>query len=124
MIATTHKEVFRIADLPRKQGHDNLHWKAASVYEVSVEQVRVLFRRYAIELENIQQIVVLPMNVAAHRDLLIVGACDIYQRLVLLEQLTGLHYDHASILLVQYFPIFLPLHDGLNPIGSDIFYFF
>lgn len=79
MVASTHKEMLRQAHLPCKQRHDDFHSKRSSVNEVSVEHVRVLLRRVPIQLENIEQIIVLPMDVTADCDLLEVVDLYVYK---------------------------------------------
>mmetsp|Transcript_28581 Transcript_28581/g.68732 ORF Transcript_28581/g.68732 Transcript_28581/m.68732 type:complete len:298 (+) Transcript_28581:769-1662(+) len=61
-----------IGESRHEQRHDALHGEGPPVHEVPVEQVGVGLGGDAIDLENIQQIVVLPVHVPAHVEVLLV----------------------------------------------------
>lgn len=48
MVAAGHEEVIGVQQLEGEEGEDALDGEGASVDEVAVEQVRVVFRRYAV----------------------------------------------------------------------------
>ena len=77
MVTSRHEEVLRVAYLPGKHRENDLTGKRASVDEVTVEEVRVLFRGVAVQLENIKQVVVLPVDVATNCYLLEVVERDV-----------------------------------------------
>ena len=52
---------------------------------LAIEEVWVVWGRAAIELENIEKIVVLSMNISAHSDVLVLRYSDFYQWWHLLE---------------------------------------
>ena len=103
------------ADLPREEGHDDLYRKAAPIDEVSVEQVWVALGWSSVYLEDIQQVIVLPVDVATNCDFFLVLSMDVYKRFVLLENFFGLFNDHTGIFFVEDFSIFLVLHQLLYP---------
>lgn len=64
MVASGHEEVVRI-EKPEAEEHENaLDRERSSVDKVAVKQIRVGFRRKAVELKDVQQIIVLAVDVA------------------------------------------------------------
>ena len=69
MITSTHEEVLREADFPGEHEDDDFDRKRTAVDKVTIEHVRIFLRWVPIKLENINQVVVLPVNVTAYCDL-------------------------------------------------------
>ena len=110
MVSSAHEKVVWEADLPRQKSDNDLDGEGASIDEISVEQVWVLLRGGPVDLENVEQVVVLAVDIAADGDLFLIFPVNAHQRLVLFEYLLCFHNYHASILFVKHFSIFLPLH--------------
>ena len=53
VVSSTHKEVLREANFPGKHHHYNFDTEGATIDEVTVEQVWVLFRWISIQSENV-----------------------------------------------------------------------
>ena len=70
MVTSRHKEVLGVAHLPRQQSQNNFDGERPPINKITIEQVRVLLWWQTIQLEDIQQIIVLAVNIAADCDLL------------------------------------------------------
>ena len=78
MISSAHEKVIWEADLPWQKSHYDLNWEGASIDEISIEQIWVLFGWASIYLENVEEIVVLAMNVSTDSDLFLVFSMNTY----------------------------------------------
>mmetsp|Transcript_7011 Transcript_7011/g.19921 ORF Transcript_7011/g.19921 Transcript_7011/m.19921 type:complete len:468 (-) Transcript_7011:31-1434(-) len=113
MIAPRKVHVLRVAQLPREQDQDHLGGERAAVDEVPVEQVRVVLRREAVDLPNVQQVVVLAVHVTADCELLVLRHVNVDQRRQVLEQLDHVEHDRVGVLLGYGLFLPLPLHQLL-----------
>ena len=68
VVSSIHKEVLWIANLPSEHRHYYFDREGASVYEVSIEKIRIFFGRTSVYFENVHQIIVLSVNVATDSD--------------------------------------------------------
>ena len=68
VVPSIHEEVLRIANFPSEHCHYYFNREGTSVYEVSVEYVRIFFRRTSVYFENVHQIIVLTVDIATDRD--------------------------------------------------------
>jgi len=120
MVASRHKKVLGQAHLPCQKSKHAFYWKATSIYEVSIKQIRVLLRGYLIDLEDVQKVIVLPMNIAAHCNLLQVLDCDVDQVIIFLKDFSCFLYYHYCVLPVNVFLLLLPFHHSHNPFRGYI----
>lgn len=120
MVTTAHEEVLGEADFPWEHEHDDFDGEWATIDEVAIEDVRVLFWWISIKLENVHQIIVLAVNITTDCDLLQLVNRDLHQRVKWLENLRRLLNNHGRVLLVQDFPFTLVFHERDDPFGSDI----
>lgn len=79
VVAAAHVEVIWKEQLEAEQRENALDAERASVDEVAVEQIRISLRWKTVFLENIQQVVELSVDVAAHCELSVVGYFNIYE---------------------------------------------
>mmetsp|Transcript_7086 Transcript_7086/g.28992 ORF Transcript_7086/g.28992 Transcript_7086/m.28992 type:complete len:285 (-) Transcript_7086:162-1016(-) len=77
----------RVRALPRQQRDDALAREAAAVHEVAVEEVGILHGRQAVELPDVEQVVVLAVHVAAHGEVVALLDGDVHHRAVPLEHI-------------------------------------
>lgn len=121
VVASAHEEVLGEADLPTQHEHDDLNGEGAAVNEVTVEKVGILLGGVSIDFENVHQVVILAVNVTAHRDFLQFVNRYVYQGVQGLENLRRLLNNHCRVLLMKCFTLSLPLHDRNTPLCSHIF---
>ena len=72
MVSTSHMQEIFISNLPGYQGEHALNRKRTSVNEIPIEEVFVFDCWVSIDFEDVEQIVVLAMNIAAYRNLFFV----------------------------------------------------
>ena len=112
MIATGHVEVLRVKQLPAEQSDDAFDGEGTSVYEISVEEVGISLTGVAVDLKDIHQVVVLPVNVSADIELVLIGNFDVDEgRLKIVIIFNFGDYLH-EVLLVKEFVAFHLLHDS------------
>mmetsp|Transcript_50289 Transcript_50289/g.141370 ORF Transcript_50289/g.141370 Transcript_50289/m.141370 type:complete len:241 (+) Transcript_50289:74-796(+) len=98
----------------------NLDREASSVHEVAVEEVGVLFGGQPVDLEDIQQVVVLPMDVAADRDLRVCWELDLHQCGLVLQHLDHVEDDLIRVLCREILLPPLPLHESLAELRRQL----
>ena len=116
VVTPTHEEMLWQTHFPSEQSHDYLYSERASVNEVSIEHIWVLLRGITVDFEYVQQVIVLPMNVATDCNLVQLTKRNVDKTLALLEYLGGLLDDHGCIFPMECFLVFLPLHETHNPL--------
>ena len=65
VVATQEEHAVGVQDLECEQCHDVFEAERTAVDKVAIEQVRIRRRRHSVELEDAQQVVELPVGVAA-----------------------------------------------------------
>jgi hypothetical protein len=65
------QEVF-IGAFPGYEGEHALDREGASVYEIAIEEIFVVDSGVAVEFEDVEEVVVLPVDIAAHCNLLLI----------------------------------------------------
>jgi hypothetical protein len=100
MVTSVHKKVLRVAYFPGQKSSDHLYREGATIDEITVEYIGVFRRRAAINLKNVHQIVVLPVNVSTHCDLLKVVNVHFHQCVVLHPDFLSFINQHYSVFLV------------------------
>mmetsp|Transcript_92004 Transcript_92004/g.259949 ORF Transcript_92004/g.259949 Transcript_92004/m.259949 type:complete len:302 (-) Transcript_92004:458-1363(-) len=119
VIASRQVQVVRVAQFPCEKREDHLHGKGASIHEVAVEEIWVVLRGDAIDLENVQEIVKLPMYVATNCDLAIFGDLNVDQRLESPEQLNHVEDNRVSELFRDGQFLLVPFHELLAKSRRD-----
>jgi hypothetical protein len=61
-----------VEEFVTQEDKNALHGKTASVDEISVEQIWICFRGFAIQLKDVHQIVVLPMNISTNGEFVLI----------------------------------------------------
>mmetsp|Transcript_108951 Transcript_108951/g.347871 ORF Transcript_108951/g.347871 Transcript_108951/m.347871 type:complete len:205 (-) Transcript_108951:377-991(-) len=69
MVPSVQSDRLREAQLQCKQRENDLQGVRASVHKVAIEEIRVVISGHTCELEDPQEVVVLPMKIADHHDL-------------------------------------------------------
>mmetsp|Transcript_13152 Transcript_13152/g.36037 ORF Transcript_13152/g.36037 Transcript_13152/m.36037 type:complete len:267 (-) Transcript_13152:328-1128(-) len=110
---------FRVQKLPRKQDDDDLNRERTSIHEVPIEEVRVSYRRHAVDLPNVQKVVVLSVHVAADRELAVVGDLYVHESRRALQQGDHVEDDLVRVLLCEGLLVLLPLHQLLTKFERD-----
>jgi len=87
MVSSGHVQKVDVGALPGNEGEDALHRERSPVDKITIEKILVIHGWGPVDLENVNQIKVLPVNVSAYSDLLLVSDVIIYQRLVGFESL-------------------------------------
>lgn len=77
MVSSTQVHGPGQSHFPHEQSQDALDRPASSVYKVSIKQIGVRLTGVAIQLVDVQQIIVLPMDISAHCNLLIIRQRDV-----------------------------------------------
>lgn len=120
VVAAAHEKVLRVANFPGEHQHDDFDREGAAIDEITVENVWILLRGVPVQLENVHQVVVLAMDVAADRDFLQLVNRHLDKRVKRLENLRRLLNDHSGVLLVEHFSVALVLHERDDPFRGDI----
>lgn len=88
----------------RSAVEQHVHMTAAAAAELTVEEVGVDRPRVAIELPDVEQVVVLPVHIATHREVAVCGDVYVDQRWKLAQQLPGL--QAGQLVKQQYWSVF------------------
>jgi hypothetical protein len=65
------EEIF-VGGFPGDEGEHALDREGASVYEIAIEEVFVIDCGVAVELKNVEQVIILSVDVTTHSDLFFV----------------------------------------------------
>jgi len=120
MVTTTHEEVLGVTNLPCEHHHNDFDREGTSVDEVTIEDVWVFFRRIAIQLKDVHQVVVLSMDVSTDRDFFQLIDSDINKSVIRLKDLSGFLNNHSCVLLVDNLAVSLPFHKCDTPLSIQI----
>ena len=66
VVASVEEDRPRLGNMPGEQEHDALKRLCTSVHDVSVDQVLVRLRRLPLHLQNVHEVFVLAVHIAAH----------------------------------------------------------
>ena len=89
------------------------------VDKVAVEHIRVVHRWHPVPLEYVHQVVKLPVDVAAHRDVLPLGHGDVHQRRQLQQRVERLLQNLDQVPGVQQTLVLEPRKQGLDKGEGD-----
>lgn len=87
MIAAREEEMLRIHKLVREKRQNTLDGKGSAIDKIAVKQKGIARRRLSRHGEDVEQIVKLPVNIAANRQMLLGRYCDVDDGRLLLVQL-------------------------------------
>jgi len=79
-LTARQEKVIGIQQLEAEQREYAFHGEGAPVHKITVEQIGILLRGQAINLEDVHQIVELTVDVAADCELLLIRHSDVHQR--------------------------------------------
>ena len=120
VISARHEEMVGEEQLEPEQGEDALHGEAAPVHEVTVEEVGVLLRGEAIQLEDVHEVEELAVNVAADRELGLVGHWDVHQGGLGLEVFLDVEEDLECVAPVKRLLALVTVHQGLHEVQRNL----
>lgn len=85
MVATRHEKVIRIEELVAEHCENALDGERATIHEITIEQIRIRFRGWSIQFEDVQQIIELAVHIATDREFARRRHIDIHECGLLLE---------------------------------------
>mmetsp|Transcript_36667 Transcript_36667/g.112992 ORF Transcript_36667/g.112992 Transcript_36667/m.112992 type:complete len:403 (-) Transcript_36667:31-1239(-) len=120
VVPAGEEDVLGVRDLVREQRDDVLNGVRAAVDEVAVEQVAVRRARDAVELEDVQRVVELPVRVAAHGDFLALRHVDARHVGLRLEHVDRLQQDRDDVALADELLVAEVGRHGGDEVGRDL----
>lgn len=115
VVSSGHMQEILIGGLPGDQGEHALDGERASIDEVAVEQILVVDGGVAIDLEDVAEIVVLAVNIAANGDFFGVLNWVVDQRCVGVQDIFAFLNQLQSVSLVKWLLVFEVLHHFDHP---------
>mmetsp|Transcript_5062 Transcript_5062/g.14904 ORF Transcript_5062/g.14904 Transcript_5062/m.14904 type:complete len:669 (+) Transcript_5062:275-2281(+) len=119
VVAAVHVDEAGVLELEGDQNHDDLDGPGAAVDEVAVEEVGVVLGGHPVHRPDVQQVVVLPVHVAADVDGARLGDLYVHEGRARLEQLDHVQDDGVGVLLRDGLLLLLPLHKLLAELRRD-----
>mmetsp|Transcript_61071 Transcript_61071/g.158536 ORF Transcript_61071/g.158536 Transcript_61071/m.158536 type:complete len:391 (+) Transcript_61071:340-1512(+) len=105
---------------PREHNQYYLNRERSTVHEIPVEDVRVVLCGIPVDLPDVQKIVILPMDVSAHRNPSVVWHVYVDDGWQSFQQRKHVHHDCISALPGQGLLVLLPLHELLAELSGDL----
>mmetsp|Transcript_21442 Transcript_21442/g.35903 ORF Transcript_21442/g.35903 Transcript_21442/m.35903 type:complete len:282 (-) Transcript_21442:285-1130(-) len=120
VVAARHVDGCGAPHFDGEQGEDDFDTEGAAVHKVAVEQVGVVLGGHAVQLKDVHKVVVLPMDVTAHREVLVLRDSDVHESGGCLQNVFHLQQDLKRIPLVNVLLLLELLHHAFDEVKRHV----